>query len=106
MRRTRKSKGGGFPFVGQPYSQSNMNTWGNSNYYIDNKNPLIFLNHNRPIGGKRKKRTHKRYTGGDDRFNSFSLLNRLSNQSINLMRMTQGKELLPIGNPMKQPIGT
>ena len=102
--RTRKNKGGGYPFVGEPYAQGNLNTWGNSNYYVNNENPIIFL-HNRPIGGKRKKRTHKRrYAGGDDRFNSFSLFDRLSNQSINMIRMTQGKELLPVGNVLHQPI--
>ena len=94
--RTRKNKGGGYPFVGGPYGTSV-----NSNYYVNNENPHIFLNHNRLIGGKRKKRT-RRYTGGDDRFNSFSLFDRLSNQSINMMRMTQGKELLPVGNVLHQ----
>ena len=104
MRRTRKSKGG-YPFVGPSF---NINTWGKSNYYSNNVNPHIILHPSKQVGGTRRKtkRTKKRrYTGGDDRFNMFAPLNTWYNQGANFIRMTQGKELQPIGNVLNQPIG-
>jgi hypothetical protein len=42
--------------VGAPYSQSNMSTWGSTNYYPLNTNPIIFTNTSFQGGGKRRKR--------------------------------------------------
>ena len=99
-RNTRRAKrGGSYPFVGPPYTSA---TWGTSNYYANNENPLIFL-HSRPVGG-RKRRTRKRFVGGDDRFNSFSAVQRWTDQATNLVRSFRGEETLPVGRVLDQPI--
>lgn len=103
MRRTRKSKGGyQYPFVGRAY-----NTYNNSNYYANNVNPLIFSSSSRAaFGGKRRKKRTRRYAGGwlDDRFSFVSAPRLMYEQSLNFIRMTQGKGLENVGNPISQPI--
>ena len=96
--KTRISKGGSFPFVGKTFD---IDTGGQ--HYAHNVQPRCFSNSSNQVGGRRT----RRYAGGgwslwgDDRF-GLSALNRFSNQSMNFLRMTQGKELLPIGVPWRQ----
>ena len=70
MVKTRKMRGGSLPaLVGAPYSQSDMSTWGTTNYYPFNTNPIIFTDSSFQMGGKRRKRrkTRGRRRGGKRR---------------------------------------
>ena len=62
MVRTRRMRGGSLPaLVGPPYSQSDLSTWGTTNYYPVNTNPIIFTNTSFQMGGKRRK--HRKTRG-------------------------------------------
>ena len=63
MVKTRKMRGGSLPaLVGSPWSPSDLSTWGSTNYYSTNTNPIIFTensfqaNQANQAGGKRRSR--------------------------------------------------
>lgn len=101
MRRTRKSKGGAYPFQGNPDSACV-----NGNYYSYNPNTLFSPASTRIGGKKRKKKRTRRYAGGffDDRYSLFNPLYNLRDNAVNFWNMTQGSEQIPVDNVLKHPI--
>jgi hypothetical protein len=52
--------GMGPALVGAPYLQSDPSTWGTTNYYPNNTNPIIFTDSSFQVGGRKRSRARRR----------------------------------------------